>query len=321
MARKNAISSCGGPKPSKRPHAGADGDPSGRAVRSKPPAGRPEPGLYLVATPIGNAADISRRALDILSAADVVACEDTRVSAKLMAIHGITARLTPYHEHNAAKVRPELIKRLKGGETVALIADAGTPLISDPGYKLVQACIDQTLPVSAVPGPSAVLAALLVSGLPTDRFMFAGFLPPRRVARRKSLQELAAVPATLVFMESPRRLARALVDMTDILGPRQAAVGRELTKMFEEVRRGPLAELAAHYDGAGAPAGEVTVIVAPPAKEAPASGAEIDRRLKEALGETSVRDAVQRVTAATGVPRRRVYARALEMRTVRGSRP
>ena len=238
-----------------------------------------------------------------------------------MAIHGITARLTPYHEHNAAKVRPELIKRLKGGETVALIADAGTPLISDPGYKLVQACIDQTLPVSAVPGPSAVLAALLVSGLPTDRFMFAGFLPPRRVARRKSLQELAAVPATLVFMESPRRLARALVDMTDILGPRQAAVGRELTKMFEEVRRGPLAELAAHYDGAGAPAGEVTVIVAPPAKEAPASGAEIDRRLKEALGETSVRDAVQRVTAATGVPRRRVYARALEMRTVRGSRP
>ena len=299
----------------------ADRDPSGRAARSKPPAGRAEAGLYLIATPIGNAADISRRALDILGAVDVVACEDTRVSAKLMAIHGIAARLTPYHEHNAAKVRPQLIERLKGGETVALIADAGTPLISDPGYKLVQACIDEALPVSAVPGPSAVLAALLVSGLPTDRFMFSGFLPPRRVARRKSLQELAAVPASLVFMESPRRLARALADMADILGPRQAAVGRELTKMFEEVRRGPLAELAAHYDGAGAPKGEVTVVVAPPVKKAPAGGAEIDRRLEEALGETSVRDAVQRVAAATGVPRRRVYAHALEMRKARGSRP
>ncbi len=279
------------------------------------------PGLYLVATPIGNAGDITLRALDVLRAVELIACEDSRLTGRLMQRYGIGTALLPYHDHNAARQRPRLLQRLSAGAAIALVSDAGTPLISDPGYKLVQACIDQTLPVSAVPGPSAVLAALLVSGLPTDRFMFAGFLPPRRVARRKSLQELAAVPATLVFMESPRRLARALVDMTDILGPRQAAVGRELTKMFEEVRRGPLAELAAHYDGAGAPAGEVTVIVAPPAKEAPASGAEIDRRLKEALGETSVRDAVQRVTAATGVPRRRVYARALEMRTVRGSRP
>ena len=238
-----------------------------------------------------------------------------------MAIHGIAARLTPYHEHNAARVRPELIRRLKGGETVALVSDAGTPLISDPGYKLVQACIDEALPVIAIPGPSAVLAALLVSGLPTDRFMFAGFLPPRQAARRKALRELTAVPASLVFMESPRRLARALTDMVDILGPRQAAVGRELTKMFEEVRRGPLAELAAHYDGAGPPKGEVTVVVAPPAEKAPASGAEIDRRLTDAVGETSVRDAVQRVAAAAGVPRRRVYARALEIRKARGSRP
>ena len=321
MARKNAISSYGGPKASRRSDTRADRDPSGRAAPSKPPAGRAEAGLYLISTPIGNAADISRRALDILGAADVVACEDTRVSAKLMAIHGIAARLTTYHEHNAAKVRPELIKRLKRGETVALIADAGTPLISDPGYKLVRACIEEALPVSAVPGPSAVLAALLVSGLPTDRFLFAGFLPPRQVARRKALHELAAVPASLVIMESPRRLARALADMADILGPRQAAVGRELTKMFEEVRRGPLAELAAHYDGAGAPKGEVTVVVAPPAEKAPAGDAEIDRRLADALAETSVREAARQVAAATGAPRRRVYARALEIRKAKGSPP
>ena len=321
MARKNASSSYGGQTPSRQSGSRANRDPSDPAARSKPPAGRAEAGLYLVATPIGNAADISRRALDIVSSADVVACEDTRVSAKLMAIHGIAARLTPYHEHNAAQVRPQLIERLKRGETVALIADAGTPLISDPGYKLVRACIDAELPVSAVPGPSSVLAALLVSGLPTDRFMFAGFLPSRQAARQKALQELTAVPASLVFMESTRRLARALTDMADILGPRQAAVGRELTKLFEEVRRGPLDELAAYYDGAGAPKGEVTVVVAPPGEKAPASDAEIDRRLAEALAVTSVRNAVQQVTAATGVSRRQVYARALAIRKVRSSRP
>ena len=267
-----------------------------------------------MATPIGNAADITLRALDVLRAADVVACEDTRLTRRLLAIHGIEARLAPYHDHNAARAGPGLIRRLKNGEIVALVSDAGTPLVSDPGYRLVRACIDQGIPVTPLPGASAVLAALVVSGLPTDRFLFAGFLPPRAGARRRALAELAAVPASLVFMVPARRLPAALADMAEVLGARPAAaVARELTKTFEEARRASLAELARHYASAGPPKGEVTVVVAPPEAPAPDPG-RLDRLLREALEGASVRDAAAEVAAATGVARRRLYARALELR-------
>lgn len=281
-----------------------------------------EAGLYIVATPIGNVADITLRALAVLERAEVIACEDTRVTGKLLKAHGIATPMTPYHEHNAERARPTLLKRLRRGAAVALLSDAGTPLISDPGYKLVRACVEAGLKVTVVPGASAPLAALLLSGLPTDRFFFAGFLPTKGAARRRTLSELAGVRATLVFFESPRRLSAALADMADILGCRRAAVARELTKMFEEVRRATLAELAAHYRAAGAPKGEVVVVVAAPEKpasrdspadQAGAGARDLDRRLSAALEQASVRDAAAAIAAATGLPRRRVYARALAL--------
>ena len=295
--------------------------PSETGARSKRPAGAIGAGLYVVATPIGNAADVTLRALDVIAAADVVACEDTRLSGRLFAMHGVRAKLTPYHEHNAARVRPALIRRIAGGEAVALVADAGTPLVSDPGYRLVAETAAAGLPVIPVPGASAALAALIVSGLPTDRFLFAGFSPPRRPARRKALAELAAIRATLVLFESPRRLAAALADMADVFGARPAAVARELTKRFEEVRRGDLAGLARHYRQAGAPRGEVVVVIGPP-QAAPADSGEIDNgafdtQLRAALETQSVRDAAAAVAAATGLPRRRLYARALELEGLR----
>ncbi|HXZ02129.1 MAG TPA: 16S rRNA (cytidine(1402)-2'-O)-methyltransferase [Stellaceae bacterium] len=270
------------------------------------------PGLYLVATPIGHAEDITLRALKTLRAADVIVCEDTRVTAKLLARHGIERPLLAYHDHNAERVRPLLLERLRRGEAVALVSDAGTPLVSDPGFKLVRAALGAGVPVTAVPGPSAMLAALLLSGLPSDRFLFAGFLPPKPAARRRALAELAAVPATLVFFESAKRLAGALADMAAVLGPRPAAVARELTKLHEEVRRGSLADLEAHYREAGPPRGEIAVVVAPPQAPAPAlSEAALDRQIAAALAAMSIRDASAAVSAATGKPRREVYARAL----------
>ncbi len=272
------------------------------------------PGLYLIATPIGNLADITLRALDHLSKADVVACEDTRVTRRLLSAHGLRARLTAYHEHNAERARPRLIERMKCGEAVALVADAGTPLISDPGYKLVEETAAAGLPVTAVPGPSAALAALLVSGLPSDRFLFAGFLPGKAAARRQALAELAPVPATLIFFESTRRLAATLADMSATLGPRPAAVARELTKLHEETRRGTLDVLAAHYQAAGPPRGEAVIVIGPPAeKTAAVDGDDLDARLRTALTTNSLRDAVAAVAAVTGLPRQRVYARALEL--------
>ena len=266
----------------------------------------------MVATPIGNSADITMRALEALGGADVIACEDTRVTARLLSIHQIGTPLVPYHDHNAGKMRPALIKRLKKGEMVALVSDAGTPLVSDPGYRLVRACIENGLAVTALPGVSAVLPAIVLSGLPTDRFLFAGFPPARAAARRRELESLASIPATIVFLESPRRLAASLADMAETLGPRDGAVTREMTKMFEEVRRGTLPELAAHYTESGPPRGEVTVVVAPP-RPRPADPEEVDRRLIQAMAGGTLRDAVARVAAATGVARRRVYARALEL--------
>ncbi|MFQ5765247.1 MAG: 16S rRNA (cytidine(1402)-2'-O)-methyltransferase [Rhodospirillales bacterium] len=267
----------------------------------------------MVATPIGNAQDITLRALEVLARADVIACEDTRVTSKLLAVHRIARPLVPYHEHNAAKARPGLIKRLKNGETVALVSDAGTPLVSDPGYKLVRACLAEGIPVTPLPGASSPLAALVASGLPPDRFFFAGFLPAKAAARRRALAELAGIPSTLVFMESARRLAASLADMAEALGEREAAVAREMTKMFEDVRRGRLRDLAAWYKGAPPPKGEVTVVVGPPAPQA-IDEAELDRRLREALRQGSVRDAADGVAAGTGLPRRRVYARALALK-------
>ena len=290
----------------------AETQPSHGGARSKRPGGSLEAGLYLVATPIGNAGDITLRALEVLAAADVVACEDTRTTARLLTMHGVKARLTAYHDHNAERARPGLLARLARGEAVALVAEAGMPLISDPGYKLVAEARDAGLAVTAVPGASAPLATLIVSGLPTDRFLFTGFLPSRGGARRRAIAGLAAVEATLVVLESPRRLAASLADMAAVLGPRQAAVARELTKLFEEVRRGALDELAAHYGAAGPPKGEVVVIVAPPGASQISEG-DVDRQLRAALAGQSVRDAAQSVAAATGLPRRRLYARALEL--------
>ena len=292
------------------PAPSAGPEPSAAGGRSKP-----DPGLYLVATPIGNARDITLRALDVLAGADRIACEDTRVTGRLLAIHGIATPLVPYHDHNAEAVRPRIIRHLKDGETVALVSDAGTPLVSDPGLGLVRACLEAGLPVTALPGASAVLTALQLSALPPDRFLFAGFPPAKGTARRRVLDELAAVPASLVFLESPRRLAASLADMAAVLGPREAAVGRELTKRFEEVRRGPLTDLAAHYATAGPPKGEVTVCVGPPgaAPEA-ADDATVDALLVQALKTARVRDAAADVAARTGRPRTAVYARALALK-------
>jgi 16S rRNA (cytidine1402-2'-O)-methyltransferase len=266
-----------------------------------------------VATPIGNLGDLSPRALTALRTADLLLCEDTRVSAKLFRRYGVDRALLAYHEHNAARVRPQILARLRAGAAVALIADAGTPLISDPGYKLVRAAIAAGIEVYTIPGPSAAIAALTVSGLPTDRFLVAGFLPPRQAARRRALEELGRVPATLVLFESPRRLAATLAAAAAALGSREAAVARELTKRFEEVRRGALPELAAHYAEAGPPRGEVVLVIGPPPAEAAeaVTGEDLDAALEAALARMAPAAAAATVAAATGRPRRELYRRAL----------
>lgn len=272
------------------------------------------PGLHIVATPIGNLRDISFRALATLAAADAVLAEDTRTSKTLLAHYGISTPLYPYHEHNAEQMRPKVLAKLREGGKLALISDAGTPLVSDPGFKLVAEVVAEGLPVTGVPGPSAVLAALVLAGLPTDRFFFEGFLPPKAAARRTRLTELAAIPGSLVFFESPRRLAEMLADAAAVLGARPGAVARELTKFHETVRRGTLPELARHYGEQEEARGEIVVIIGPPGAEAllPAEDA-LDERLKTALESLSLKEAVAQVAAQTGVPRRKVYARALEL--------
>lgn len=281
---------------------------SPRRVGSKPAAG-----LYLVATPIGNMGDITFRAVEVLRAADLVACEDTRTSGKLMTRLGLDRPLTPYHEHNSERALPQLIAKLKAGALVALISDAGSPLVSDPGYRLVRACVAENIPVTALPGASAVTTALQLSALPTDRFLFAGFLPNKATARRQALREVAQVPATLVFFESPNRLGESLGDMAAVLGMREAAVARELTKLHEEVVRGDLFTLANRYTG-HPPKGEVVVVVAAPDAEQPAAPEELDQRLMAAVAAgASVKDASALVAAETGHPRRDIYARALKL--------
>lgn len=269
-------------------------------------------GLYLVATPIGNLGDVTLRALAVLAAADVIACEDTRITRRLTERYGIATPLTAYHEHNAAEARPKLLARLDSGEAVALVSDAGTPLISDPGYKLVLAAQEAGHTVTAIPGASAVLAALNVAGLPTDRFFFEGFLPPKQAARRKRIASLAAIPATLVFFESGGRLGETLADLADGLGARAATVCRELTKLHEEARRGDLAILAQHYADGAETRGEIVVVVAPPDDET-AEPADVDNLLRQAMARVSMKDAVGEVASATGLARRDVYQRALTL--------
>lgn len=279
------------------------------------------PGLHVVATPIGNLGDVTLRALAALAGADVVLAEDTRVSRVLLAHYGIDTPLVPYHEHNAAAVRPQMAARLARGESLALVSDAGTPLVSDPGYKLVLDAVAAGAGVTALPGASAVMAALVLGGLPTDRFFFEGFLPERGGARRTRLADLAAVPGTLVFFESARRLADCLADVVAVLGPRPAAVARELTKTFEEVRRGTATELAAAYAAEGAPRGEVVVLVARPDAPPPLAAEALDARLSAALDGLSVKDAAAVVAGETGLPRREVYGRAVALAASRRGRP
>jgi 16S rRNA (cytidine1402-2'-O)-methyltransferase len=279
--------------------------------RAEVEAPKPTAGLYLVATPIGNLADISLRALDVLAGCDVIACEDSRVTHKLMERYGMATPLTPYHEHNAAVARPKLLARLAQGQAVALVSDAGTPLISDPGYKLVRAAAEAGHSVTALPGASALLAGLTLSGLPTDRFFFEGFLPPKQAARQKRIAALAGIPATLVLFESGPRLPAALADLAAGLGPRAATVCRELTKLHEEVRRGDLATLARDYAEGRETRGEIVVVVAPPQEQD--GEVDVDALLRGALMRVSLKDAVGEVALATGRPRRAVYQRALEL--------
>lgn len=269
-------------------------------------------GLYLVATPIGNLRDISLRALETLAAAGVIACEDSRVTRRLTEHYGIATPLTLYHEHNAAEARPKILARLAEGQAVALVSDAGTPLVSDPGYRLVREAAEAGFAIIPVPGASAVLTALTAAGQPTDRFFFEGFLPPKQVARQKRIAELAAIPATLVLFESGPRLPAALADLAACLGPRAAAICRELTKLHEEIRRDDLAQLARHYEANAETRGEIVIVVAPPS-DAAANAGDVDDLLRQALTRVSVKDAVGEVALATGRPRREVYQRALKL--------
>jgi 16S rRNA (cytidine1402-2'-O)-methyltransferase len=267
------------------------------------------PGLHLVATPIGNLGDITLRALWVLRGVDRILCEDTRITARLLARFGISTPLDAYHDYNADRVRPLVLAALRRGETLALVSDAGTPLVSDPGYKLVRDALAEGLPVTTAPGPSAAIAALTLSGLPPDTFLFAGFLPPRSTARRKVLAAWRDLAATLIFFEGRSRLAATLGDMADALGDRDVAIGRELTKRHEEMRRGRLAELAEYYR-VHPPRGEVVIVVGPP-DAAVAASVDIDARLDDKLSRLSVRDAVAELAAETGLGRRTIYDRAL----------
>ncbi len=271
------------------------------------------PGLHLVATPIGNLGDITLRALETLAGVDIIACEDTRITRRLTERYAITALLKPYHEHNAALARPKILERLAQGASIALVSDAGTPLISDPGFKLVREVCAAGHAVIALPGPSSVLAALAVAALPTDRFFFEGFLPSKETARRARLAELARIDATLVMFESGNRVQDSLRDLADIMGTRDAAVCREMTKLHEDVRRAPLAELA-RSAGTLETRGEFVLVVGPLPKGAQVmAGEELDELLRNQLRHGSVKDAVAHAVELSGRPRREIYARALEL--------
>lgn len=282
----------------------------GQAPRKPPLAA----GLHIVATPIGNMRDITLRALDVLHAADLIACEDTRVFAKLATHYGIAAPTMAYSDATQEAAEPRIVRALASGKRVALVSDAGMPLISDPGYRLVRAALANGHSVTSAPGASAVPMALALSGLPTDRFFFAGFLPAKAAERRRAIGEVAAVPSTLVFFEAPHRLAESLGDLAELLGDRPAAVARELTKLFEEVRREPLPVLAKHYARHPEVRGEIVIVVGPPSAETERSADAIDKALRVAMAGASVKDAAAEVAARYGMKRRDVYARALELK-------
>lgn len=276
-------------------------------------APRAAPGLHLVATPIGNLGDITLRALEILAGVDIIACEDTRITRRLTERYVISALLKPYHEHNAALARPKILEKLAQGASIALVSDAGTPLISDPGFKLVREVCAAGHAVIALPGPSSVLAALAVAALPTDRFFFEGFLPSRETARRARLAELARIDATLVMFESGNRVQDTLRDLAEIMGGRDGAICRELTKMHEEVRRAPVSELALAA-GALETRGEFVLVIGPPPANAQTmTEQELDDLLRTRLARDSVKDAVAHAVELSGRPRREIYARALEL--------
>lgn len=280
------------------------------------------PGLYLVATPIGNLSDISLRALSVLARAGLIAAEDTRHSRKLLSHYGIKGELTPYHEHNAAKERPKLMARLRAGFSVALISDAGTPLISDPGYKLVRETLEAGLSVTSIPGPSAALAALTSSGLPTDTFLFAGFLPVKGGPRRARIDALKEAPATLLFFETAQRLPKSVADLAEVLGGREAALAKELTKLHENVARGTLPELAERLAQGSELKGEFVVVVAPPSPEEALAGDEVIlASLTAALRQESFRDAVRSVAQEFKVKRSRVYELGLALARERDEEP
>ena len=281
------------------------------AFRKSGAGGELAPGLYVTATPIGNARDITLRALDILAGCDAIAAEDTRVTAKLLAIHGISRPLTAYNDHNGARERPKLIARLRHGARIALVSDAGTPLVSDPGYKLVREALAQGIAVHAIPGASATLTALALAGLPSDRFLFAGFLPARAGERASMLEELKPVRATLILFESAQRLSESLAQMAEILGDRAVAVTRELTKLHEEVRRGTLSLLSRQYAQEPPPRGEVTVLIGPPPAEVQADTKRIDALLDLALPFMPVKAASELIARALDIPRKEIYERAL----------
>ncbi len=269
-------------------------------------------GLYIVATPIGNLKDISLRAIDILQLADLILCEDTRVSKKLLAHYGIHKPTLSYNDHNGEERRPEIFTALENQQRVALISDAGTPLVSDPGYKLVREVIERGFYVTTLPGASSVMSALCLSGLPTDRFLFAGFLPAKNEACRKEIQSLASVDATLVVFESARRLLDTLPLLHEILGDRNAAVVREITKLFEETKRGTLSKLIAYYADNGEPKGEVVIVIGAPLQQE-ATAESIEAKLALLLQSHSVKEAAAILAENTGKPRKELYALALKM--------
>lgn len=271
-------------------------------------------GLYLVATPIGNLRDMTLRAIDVLGAVDLVLCEDTRMTGKLLQAHGIkAAKLDVYNDHSADRMRGKVLEMLAHGKRIALVSDAGTPLISDPGFKLVRDAQDLGLNVTSLPGANAILTGMQLSGLPTDKFCFLGFLPPKEKARCDVLREWADVPGTLVVYETAPRLIDSLRDMAKVLGNRPAAVTRELTKMFEEVQRDTLENLCLHYTAQGAPKGEIVIVIGPPG-EKEYSDADLERLLRRALEDMSVKDAAGAVAEMTGLPKKTLYTLALTLK-------
>ena len=272
------------------------------------------PGLCIVATPIGNLGDITVRALATLAATDLILCEDTRTTARLLDRYAIRTRTAPYHEHNAEKVRPGILERLKQGATIALVSDAGMPLVSDPGYRLVKDAVDQGIPVTACPGPSAVLTGLALSGLPTDRFLFAGFVPQKSGERSRVFAELSGLRATLVFFESPHRIVETLKDLSVALPGRPVAVTRELTKMHEEVLRGQPADVAAELEARPAVKGEITLLVGPPSEPQAATQDEIDVAIAAALKEMPASKAAAQVAKKLGLGKATIYDRILALK-------